>query len=605
MCRKMTADFSSEEPQQEESIEGSTLELSPFLQACEDNDLEVVKQLVNATELNLGLTMSDCLDVVEFLLSCPGADENFEAENGLTPLIFACACGNIGVVKRLLVNNKLNLNHQNRDGVTALMVATSMGHLSIVKLLFQQPKLNLNLVNQHGVGPFVMACTENLIDIASFLLKNSENNGVVIGEGFIAASKNGHLDVVKMLTGLDILELNHLNRGFYEACLDGSEAVVEYLIQNAPIDINFAVQNESTDSLFPQGMGTFAGACAEDHPTIAALLMQHPNFDASQLNAGLCLTHDLDIVDMILADPRLDINDQGVASITSLVYACTDGSTNKVARLLRANDLDVDILLDDGINALMMACSNGHLDIVELLVADSRVDLSITSHDNMTAFGMACLGNHVDIVKLLLQLPQVKVDMAVEGFILAFAQKKMEVVQYLIAQDQIDLDEYLTTGRTLFLDACSANAIALVNLLIQASIVDVNKVSKGIGMTPFMEACSKNAVNVVARLLQIPSVEINAINSRGATPLILASTNGCTEVVSLLVTQPQLNINYKNPKGSTALTAACAKHHVGVVAELLKHPTIDITLPNHVNRTPAMLAKGNPDITALLQLKMA
>ncbi|CAK4698571.1 unnamed protein product [Aphanomyces euteiches] len=370
MCRKMTADFSSEEPQQEESIEGSTLELSPFLQACEDNDLEVVKQLVNATELNLGLTMSDCLDVVEFLLSCPGADENFEAE----------------------------------DGVTALMVATSMGHLSIVKLLFQQPKLNLNLVNQHGVGPFVMACTENLIDIASFLLKNSENNGVVIGEGFIAASKNGHLDVVKMLTGLDILELNHLNRGFYEACLDGSEAVVEYLIQNAPIDINFAVQNESTDSLFPQGMGTFAGACAEDHPTIAALLMQHPNFDASQLNAGLCLTHDLDIVDMILADPRLDINDQGVASITSLVYACTDGSTNKVARLLRANDLD----------------------------------------DNMTAFGMACLGNHVDIVKLLLQLPQVKVDMAVEGFILAFAQKKMEVVQYLIAQDQIDLDEYLT-----------------------------------------------------------------------------------------------------------------------------------------------------------------
>ncbi|KAH9157118.1 hypothetical protein AeRB84_001042 [Aphanomyces euteiches] len=557
MCRKMTADFSSEEPQQEESIEGSTLELSPFLQACEDNDLEVIKQLVNATELNLGLTMSDCLDVVEFLLSCPGADVNFEAENGLTPLIFACACGNIGVVKRLLVNNKLNHNHQNRDGVTALMVATSMGHLSIVKLLFQQPKLNLNLVNQHGVGPFVMACTENLIDIASFLLKNSENNGVVIGEGFIAASKNGHLDVVKMLIGLDILELNHLNRGFYEACLDGSEAVVEYLIQNAPIDINFAVQNESTDSLFPQGMGTFAGACAEDHPTIAALLMQHPNFDASQLNAV----------------------------------------TNKAANTF-INDLD-------GINALMMACSNGHLDIVELLVADSRVDLSITSHDNMTAFGMACLGNYVDIVKLLLQLPQVKVDMAVEGFILAFAQKKMEVVQYLIAQDQIDLDEYLTTGRTLFLDACSANAIALVNLLIQASIVDVNKVSKGIGMTPFMEACSKNAVNVVARLLQIPSVEINAINSRGATPLILASTNGCTEVVSLLVTQPQLNINYKNPKGSTALTAACAKHHVGVVAELLKHPTIDITLPNHVNRTPAMLAKGNPDITALLQLKMA
>ncbi|KAF0686267.1 Aste57867_21873 [Aphanomyces stellatus] len=582
MCLKSTVTIAAQEP--EEPAEEPAVQHSPFLAACVDGEMTRVRALVNDAELNRGLVVTDVLEVIEFLLSLPGVDVNFENHDGLTPFIFASACGNIAVVSRLLLETKLDVNYQSENGVTALMVASSMGHLEVVKLLLEQPELDSSMVNAHGTSSFAMACREGHMDIVSVFLTHHddvETRGAFVHDGFVAACKMDQLEIVQMLFKLDEMTVDQLSTGFYDACVEGRAVVAAYLLDHADVNVNKTNTELDQDDLelFPNGLGVFCAACSENYVDIVSLLIQHPHFDTTQLSLGLSMTHNMDIVELILAHPATDVNAIGVSTITPLVYACTEGTADKVERFLQVPQLDVNAILEDDTFALMMACSSGFLDIVKLLLDDPRTDIALLNSDDATAFGVACLAGHTDVVQLLLDHPKMDFEIFVDGLIMAYNGEREDVVIHLLAHGCFDLNQEFESGHTLFFDACESNSTTLVELLLNTPSIDSTRCIKA-GVTPFVGACASNASGVVALLLKSTPVDINAVDVLGETALLAAAGNGSTKVVALLLAQPTVDVNYQNPDGYTPLMIACIGGYAHTVALLLKYPFIDVNLKN-------------------------
>ena len=72
---------------------------------------------------------------------------NDKYENGWTPLMVACICGNIEIVKLLLACEGIQVNVTNENGWTPLMVACKSGHIEFVKLLLACEGIQVNDMN--------------------------------------------------------------------------------------------------------------------------------------------------------------------------------------------------------------------------------------------------------------------------------------------------------------------------------------------------------------------------------------------------------------------------------------------------------------------------
>lgn len=96
-------------------------EMTPLMMASADNNLEIVKMLVEA-----------------------GANINQKnKENGKTALMYAAALGYLEVCEYLLSQKNILINAKDKEGKTALMHAVSNARTEIVKLLIEK-KANVN-----------------------------------------------------------------------------------------------------------------------------------------------------------------------------------------------------------------------------------------------------------------------------------------------------------------------------------------------------------------------------------------------------------------------------------------------------------------------------
>ena len=118
-----------------------------FWNACDENDLEKVKELSNQIDdinwgNNFGWTglIISCnngnKEIVEYLISHPKINVNKEDKHGRTPLFIACWEGKEEIVKILLKDERVNVNKEDNDGRTPLWIACFEGYEEIVKILF-------------------------------------------------------------------------------------------------------------------------------------------------------------------------------------------------------------------------------------------------------------------------------------------------------------------------------------------------------------------------------------------------------------------------------------------------------------------------------------
>ena len=165
-----------------------------FLKSCEKNDLEDVKNCLDAgVDVNTvseqdeegftatwsGLTIAakkGYPDLLALLLSQPGIDVNIQTNHyyyvcpDWTPLMFACHEDNHEIVKRLLQVPGVNINHKDDADWTAQHEAAAGGHSECLKELAKMPGVEWNGVGPNGRTPLFEALHSGNPDCVRIIL---------------------------------------------------------------------------------------------------------------------------------------------------------------------------------------------------------------------------------------------------------------------------------------------------------------------------------------------------------------------------------------------------------------------------------------------------
>lgn len=271
-----------------------------------------------------------------------------------------------------------------------------------------------------------------------------------------------------------------------------------------------------------------------------------------------------DILNILLAQPGIDINGRDAVGYTALILAANHGHIDAVTALLAQPNIDVNArsVQANGTTALLVAAQNGHTQTVNALLAHPHIDETLTSNSGINALMFAARGGHRAIVTALLARPLVQINTRNnEGFtalIAAAQQGHLSVVSELLARPNIEVNARTNNGQTALL-----------------------------------AAARYGHTNTVASLLAHHDIDVNARNNNGQTALIVAAQNGRAGTIEALLTRHDLEVNASDNEGQNALMAAARNGHLETVIALLQHPDIDIDAQNNQGQTALSLAIQN------------
>lgn len=146
---------------------------TPLLEAVRDNKHKIVEYLLcshRQIDLNicepknqfssLMFSIQNCTPwLTESLLaSASHLDINLPDSLGNSPLLSACAKGNVPIVQRLLRHKDIDINKQNKEGMTAIMICAEKNFVAIGRILMGEKfKANIDLKNIKNLSVFDIA----------------------------------------------------------------------------------------------------------------------------------------------------------------------------------------------------------------------------------------------------------------------------------------------------------------------------------------------------------------------------------------------------------------------------------------------------------------
>ncbi|KAF0702798.1 Aste57867_7748 [Aphanomyces stellatus] len=202
---------------------------------------------------------------------------------------------------------------------------------------------------------------------------------------------------------------------------------------------------------------------------------------------------------------------------------------------------------EDTGTALMWASRFGREEMVQMLVACDEIDVNATNESGASALFLACANGYTRVVRLLLACPALAVN----------------VVN--------------TEGTTVLYVAAQNGHLDVVHVLLGHPGIEVNHVNQN-GWCALHIGAQNGHVRVVRALLAHPAIELNRPNKNGASALYIASQNGHVNVVNVLMACDGLDVNRANTNGWSALHKACENGHLAVVHALLRSHTVHVNL---------------------------
>ena len=349
------------------------------------------------------------INVVKELISDPQIDVNQEDENKDYPLYLAASNGHLEVVKELLAHPQINVNQgHNFDekpdknpviprtlvqlfelfGKTPLHAASLKGHVAVVKELLAQPNIHVN----HRFpckSPLYAASHNGHVGVARELLALPQIDVNIYvfpcGSPLYDASGEGHVEVVKELLAHPQINVNQFypareETPLYFAARKGNAEVVKELIAHPQIDVN----EGGWDRRPPLYAASFGG-----HVAVVKELLTHPQIKVNKVDGSYSRTPfivasqngHVEVVRMLLAHPEINVNHR--------CYCFGKG----------------------GRTALQRASQTGEAEVVKELLADPRVDPNISPRGPRDkyypALNIAVRMGYLEVVKLLLRCPKV------------------------------------------------------------------------------------------------------------------------------------------------------------------------------------------------------
>ena len=280
--------------------------------ASENKHLEKIEKLLSIPGIDVNIPDKDgetplfkvCWkdsDIAQLFLTIPNINVNFPNKYGRTPLSRACRRGFQDLAIALLNHPKIDIKKSNQ----ALIDAVKGDLFEIVEILLKYPDINVNIRGDHGYTPLICACDSASIRMIRLLLSHKDLDvNLKTNYGFSAlwnASFKNRPDVVKLL--LNVPGIN-VNDGSLDTAISKHlPNIVQILVADPRVDVN--LKTYKNPPIFE--------ATIENNIDAIMILLQRTDIDINATNGyGDTALHacfyKLDIMKILLADPRIDIS---------------------------------------------------------------------------------------------------------------------------------------------------------------------------------------------------------------------------------------------------------------------------------------------------------
>ncbi|XP_067652901.1 ankyrin repeat domain-containing protein 50-like [Haliotis asinina] len=588
---------------------------SDLFSACKDGDLERVKQILAAGNVDINTrgewesstplmeaTRNGHRDVVKFLVD-RGANVSLVNEEGDNILHLACAGGDLETVKLILSLKAVDINSRGDLSKTPVMVAAHGGHSDVVEFLVDRGA-NVSLVDSDGDNVLHLACYSGDLETVEHILSLNKvdiNATNINGQTAIKIAKDWQYEQV-----VDLLESwvtpSHTDRNIYSAIKDGDLERLNRILAAGHVDINMRTGRLNWTLVM-------VAALQGQSDVVKFLMDRGANVslvDKYGNNAlhWACSSGDLDTVKLILSENMKIINSRGYGSTTPVMLAAVKGQSD-VMKLLLDRGANVSLVDVIGYNVLHFACIGGNLETVKLILSQDVIDINSRGNGSRTPVMDAAWKGDRNMVKLLLDRgANVSLVDETGDNVLHFAciGGNLETVKLILSQDVIDINSRGNGSRTPVMDAawkgdrnmvkllldrganvslvdetgdnvlhfaCIGGDLKTVKLILSLNVIGIN--SRGCGSrTSVMEAALKGHQDVVNFLVG-RGANVSLVDETGNNVLHFACIGGDLETVKLILSLTKVEINARNFDGRTATDLARDKGHQSVVDFLVSH----------------------------------
>ncbi|MBM3198838.1 MAG: hypothetical protein FJZ58_06250, partial [Chlamydiae bacterium] len=249
---------------------------------------------------------------------------------------------------------------------------------------------------------------------------------------------------------------------------------------------------------------------------------------------------------------------------------------------------------NDGKTVLILAAENGKLNIVQYLVGDERVDLDAKDNDGRTALMLAEENGKLDIVQYLEGFTA-----SLKKFFEAAGNGDLKTIQEGLNQ-RVPINAKGYYCRTALMLAAENGKLDIVQYLAEKDGIDLNA-KDALGSTALMLAV-ENGLDIVRYLAEKDGIDLNAKNKSGLTVLMLAAAGGHLDVVQYLAEKDGIDLNAKRKDGLTVLMLAAGEGHLDVVQYLAGKEGVDLNAKSEYDMTALTLAArfGHLDVVQYL-----
>ncbi|XP_067668066.1 serine/threonine-protein phosphatase 6 regulatory ankyrin repeat subunit A-like [Haliotis asinina] len=550
--------------------------------------------------------------VISLLYS--GGNVSLTDADGNNTLHYACIGGNIDVVKRVLIQDIVDINKRGKWGRTPIMLAAKEGHKQIFHLL--KEKCDLTLVSNHGDNLLHLACLGGSIAITRYIL--SKGIADINGRGrygrtpLMKAAWGGNVEVFKEISrrgGDESLLDDHGSNVLHIACHRDNVAMVKYLISENIAGINSRGKMGRTPVMLAAANGqkkVFRLLVDEG----VDLLLQDDN-DENILHMA-CLGGNEDILKYmifgtmknILSKGNISVHSRGMKKRTPLMAAAEGGHIGAFDLLVKkgANLSTQDKL---GNNIFHAACLGGNENMVKYIMSHGFVNTDCNPKNDRLALMLAAERKHRQVFDYLRQIQTpdfIHVDKDFNNILhVACIGGDVTIVKFLLSRD-MDINIRGNRNRTPLMFAAEHGHKDIFELLVVEG-ADVS-LEDDAGNTILHVACLGGHLEMVKYIFSRDYIRnyVETKGERGQTPVMLAAKSGHKSVFYLLVCKGA-SLSVKDYDGNNIFQVACIGGHVKMVECLLSNDIVDINELRQDGKSALMLAVecGHKDVIDLLQ----
>jgi ankyrin repeat protein len=384
-------------------------------------------------------------------------DPNEFDATGQSCLHAACESNNLYALQRCLASGA-DPNLPSFRGWTPLRMAVRHGHFECVRLLFEVGDLDPNPRTHNGVTPLHLAAKHGHLEIASFLIDRGADINAVSNQQWSAlffAVMNRRVHIAKYLLSFPSVDVNIYSFDKLTA-LSLSIGVncapmTEFLLADPRVHLN-------------DFLGPIFLAIRHNRFSVFKSLIERPDIDLTLrgprnetfLHHLTLQDSQLDFVNLLLQQSKIDINAVDDTGATPLHHACYHGAALVVRALLGQPGIDVNPKTKMGYTALNFASVGGNPNIIFPLLMRPEMDINAIGGNGSAPIHGIIVAGLIDCLRAICWRTDLDVNARTETpsrvtpLMMAAAAGRADMMMVLLRYPGIDREAVCSTGRTAY-----------------------------------------------------------------------------------------------------------------------------------------------------------